>query len=853
MKKILLYLTFALLAQQLYGQACDNCGEKQISTDPREPTNCESDILNHFYWFPGNGSNNSGLPTYTPYGNYTLNNPFWANTNLHVGSLVGFADSDFYPEDGWEVIKVNLGLKADNLTQRNTLPNLAYIALYNKYTGIMRFLGNWPNISNTWSIVKFKVEILRKRQNSPSGINMDKLTATNLLSIQGDAAQPLDQISEEVILEAIAEFPGVSNGGYFFWFDIPVAFDPCICENPVALEMTAVLQTDLDIQIRGVLDGRIIQETQTVENYNRLVANRIIGAATATAAAIVSGGAVIQTSQFIGIVDIFSQRPGIDPTTQTRLNALRDMLNGVSTMVYNSDSLKWRNTVTGDEMSKKDWDRLFLGMSTFLSGAFNFANPISRRPTTTVLGNMTATGTATSTANSGDVMYWGAPGSSWPETLNEEVSNSPFGGKAPEYPLYNKPLGTFSLIRTPTVRANHRLLYFGTVLNLEGQYSQTYNGLVRLLRLYPENDLLYYINPELRADLDETDIKVSIHVKNPNNKVFGPEYFIYKNLDLDTIFGAFAPGTNLSPEEAKASVFPINLSQAIDSIDYISPPVPINQFREMGFQIPLIADASNASVSDLKIYYKFFIDFKSKNAGRNGEKVTNTQIFTFPVDVNTINESSFDFPAHIKFIDLAKNENGISFSNPQIFSEEDRIFSSGLVRINANLSTSNSAKVKIYSLVGFVIDEGVTIAPEIELITGYPFDEVYPQPMTSAAFVNSFCKQQISGLTYRANEFSASPIAPEEDSPALTQPKPVVHRAFVYPNPARDVISFGLDMEEQTPFNYAFTNNTGHVLFKGDQMQGTQTIRLSSVAPGVYFVNIWGQDFSLVKKVVVIR
>src|SRR6056297_2389754 len=123
------------------------CGNG-ISTDPRNSSNADRpEMENTFYWFPHNGDNHANFDFLTKGGiTYTgITNPFWAfTTTLPVGQLFGQDESDFYPEDGWELLKVNFGYLLDG-SPRIDPPAMPYMALYNKYSGTIRFLGMWPN------------------------------------------------------------------------------------------------------------------------------------------------------------------------------------------------------------------------------------------------------------------------------------------------------------------------------------------------------------------------------------------------------------------------------------------------------------------------------------------------------------------------------------------------------------------------------------------------------------------------------------------------------------------------------------------------------------------------------------
>jgi hypothetical protein len=92
-------------AQMSFGQNCPD----DVSTDPRNPSNSDRpDLENTFFWFPYGGNDHNSFEFLTSGGTYpSINSPFWNPTSLMVGQLVNLQNSDFYPEDGWELLKVN--------------------------------------------------------------------------------------------------------------------------------------------------------------------------------------------------------------------------------------------------------------------------------------------------------------------------------------------------------------------------------------------------------------------------------------------------------------------------------------------------------------------------------------------------------------------------------------------------------------------------------------------------------------------------------------------------------------------------------------------------------------------------
>jgi hypothetical protein len=145
MKNILIII---LLISPLWTIAQDEaiCGDTPwgFSTDPENATNPEcSTIVNTFDWRTPRW--------YTPFylGKESIDNsvpsPFFNDANLAISEIYRtdtYAGKDFEVEDGWELI-------IDGITEQQggqTESTIVYLALYNKYTGILRIFGAHYNI-----------------------------------------------------------------------------------------------------------------------------------------------------------------------------------------------------------------------------------------------------------------------------------------------------------------------------------------------------------------------------------------------------------------------------------------------------------------------------------------------------------------------------------------------------------------------------------------------------------------------------------------------------------------------------------------------------------------------------------
>lgn len=857
--QFLLVALACMVAASGYSQNCPD----EVSTDPRSPNNLDRpEFENNFYWFPHNGNDHASFEILTSGGTYpSINNPFWVPTNLMVGQLVNLQNSDFYPEDGWELLKVNFGRLNDGSARVNK-PSMPYMILYNRYTGTMRFLGMWPDASNSWQIIRFQIGILDKKWTPPPSQNGTQLQATNLLSVQGDAIQPLDQQTEETVYEVITEYPGISNASFFFWFDLPVAYDPCICNNDVAIQLDATVENQWDVTVKGVLDAQLIQQGVPANGHSSLVAKRIIGAAGATVAAIASGGSVVNVGAFTGLLDIFSQRPGVSDDTQEGLELLQGVLNAAAEVTYDPGKLEWRNTVTGDTLTRKDWEKLFSGIGSFLNAGVDFANPGSQagKPKTSVVGTITATGTATLNQNTGDLVYLAVPGSEWTSSL-DEVIESTTDGLNPEYPIYNNPLGTFSLLKTPTLKVKTDEIDLCVNVRADELGNPEYGRLKRtVFTLFFDNEeFLYYFNPILNKNDEDLRILASIVVKS-------------KNAGFQRVFYGDENGTECIASQHGLDEFKIfrgtNLYSSVDNTERISYPVQLDFLNDM--VVGFTGNDGNLSHTDYDFFIRFNISGNSTDLGKNGLANRVDQVLSFPLHPEGYTGQVAppiidldDIP--IEIVDLQNYHQTYNpYVLPLVFQSNQPVpyqpgneaWHDELVEIHAQISSPSQLST-VSSEVGIKLSPGARISPSTHLKIGVPLQGAVPQAEATSNYVSDFCQNIITNNQYQANQFSA--LAPQLPSPSQDfleqyyRPEQIQNKIEFSPNPASDLLSLRSSHLDMT--SITIHDLSGRPIKQQNlQAHSRETqINLADIAPGTYIVRVDCGDEVFSEKLVVTK
>ncbi|MDP2174679.1 MAG: T9SS type A sorting domain-containing protein [Bacteroidota bacterium] len=844
-----LYFNISLNAQ---------CEDKGISTNPTNPQNNENpSARNNFFWFPFNGNTNSQIHYRLSGTNQdvNMNNPFWqpsSSTSLFE-QYAQYGNSDFYPEDGWELIKSDFGKLADNSTLRQTLPGMIYFCLYNRYTGTMRFFGAIPNANEAFQVAKFRITLLTHRRGTPNISNNNKnLDATNLLSIQGNSIGTLDEETNENIIEVTTDFPGVLPAAYFFWFDIPVAYDPCICYNNTAVELNGILIKNSTVTLTGDLFGTLQTTTTPPGNiYSNLVLKRVVGLGTALATAAVTKGAVIQTGKFIDFISLITNNPNINASEKTQYEMLQKFLNSTNNLIRKDD--KWVDAITNESMTDAQFVSMMSGINSFVSSGIDIATKGEggSKSTTTVNGKIYLTGSIIQKEDITQKPYWAVPGSNWASTCEEEVSSMGNGTpeKKPEYPIYNEPLGTFAFIKKPKLKLNIKRAYEYSInqSTLDQNFNPNYwlcDGFK--FEGYLMEDLQFTVNPKLNINPSKTKIKVMFYAdcERETSKTWKWE-LMDENKIPSNIKSSWNPA-------AIKERNPINMISTIDNQSFMSIPVDINDFRELFFKGTVIVKDFNKFIEPIfhtsetdiasymlpKFYLKFYIEFESNNVGKDGKKIKNTQIFTVPVEYDGFDD---DFP-YIK-ADLNTNDH-IDINTPGgiIYNSSKTVYAK-TIRISTNLKTSNGAKVRIFATEEIIIDPNVEIDPNIELIISKnPFQQLHPQNLKDNLYVKDFCENKISGLQYKANNWASSvpPAFSIDDN--LDNNNDFINKLIstISPNPTTANFTVSIFNNNEQDYSIALMDVTGKVLFNisYNGSQTSQFIETNGLAAGIYFVKI---------------
>jgi hypothetical protein len=216
--------------------------------NPAPPYNQDNKYLNGFNWWNPIGY------VLEPFMAFNPGQPYGFMSNIQHPSILPYYSylrkdlgaEELTPQNGWELLLVNLGRYPDNQNQLTEMSFSAvpYIVLYNRYRGVIRvFVQHGRNEVPNSAIDG--VQIYLEYEKPPN----DNGNVSGLLRLGQGLDRTLDQNSVTRTLSVVAP----TNGLYNFWMsgDIQIAYDPCVCWQPSILNMRFRFFSTTDLTLHG--------------------------------------------------------------------------------------------------------------------------------------------------------------------------------------------------------------------------------------------------------------------------------------------------------------------------------------------------------------------------------------------------------------------------------------------------------------------------------------------------------------------------------------------------------------------------------------------------------------------------
>ena len=416
----------------------------------------------------------------------TAQSPFYSSGLYYPFSKS--ASSDFQPKDGWELIKQDMGyfydasvtpalpawqggamgyypiLPGDN---RKNGSEINYFVLFNKYSGIIRIMGQIPNPTSQ-STIYVKMRFLTPNDylgaGDPYQPNVNALF--NHYNPSTYLTQALDQPTYVTEISAPAAFP---SSGEMFYADFQMAYDPCVCLFQSGFEVDFSSITTANINLTGTYAGvSNIPLASINSNLGTVGGNDFI------ASVFDNGGSPQATIQ--SAIQNYNQASNVsNGIVQNGLSALATLLgigsdlgeafgtisSGGIPVVTSAGVTSAVNTILSNASSTQVKDGLDAAskVASFFSG---IAGQVNSSPPPAALtvesGYLQASGTITydPSVYHGINFRVGVPGSKDAGTLPEYAPANSYGDVLPNYPMYNEQMGLFALLKTPSVRQYYK-------------------------------------------------------------------------------------------------------------------------------------------------------------------------------------------------------------------------------------------------------------------------------------------------------------------------------------------------------------------------------------------------------------
>lgn len=466
-----MFLLLLIVGIQTVLCAQSDCAGKGTVTNPTSPyipdkIGTSEEVNQLFDW----RLQTVGWP-YKPYGattSTTIRNPFNETSNGDAKLLAKGLASDFNPQDGWELLKIDLGYLVNGITPRNDYTNgqaaIPYVLLYNKYRGKLRVFAYYSTQSANMLLISIGFN---------KGSNGNTLYTTGNMAFSSTFATPLDappSMGTSIVCTPYGELSG--GTGTFSYGEFDIAYDPCICNfnSEILVSFQSVLEGNLELTGTLFAEMKTIPTKPTQSGMNQALAILGAGAKVGANIALLSSGNPVGAIGLIGSIPDFinaiASTTKLSSDDKKELQDFATLSNQVSGSVENVYSIykaiyKPEVDASGKPMTPKG-ERISTALgktNTFISDKL-IKKANAGIPGSYIQGGMKIQGTNNfrwePIANKIPV-----PGSKdayrYPLTyfISGNTNTSFLDGRPiPEGVLYNEPLGVFNLMETPIAYMN---------------------------------------------------------------------------------------------------------------------------------------------------------------------------------------------------------------------------------------------------------------------------------------------------------------------------------------------------------------------------------------------------------------
>ncbi len=717
MKSILFLAMLFFLATTLNGQF-----NNEVSTNPSNPTNLalpdlpgtnntpDERYLNGFKWWDVNQYQltdmyyNSTVP-YSNMSNFQSPNISEYYRYLNPG-LEGNGAGIMTPENGWELILVNLGYYPDNQNTHEyiDLNALPYVVLYNRYSGILRvFVQYGENVLPSDAIDGIRINLLYDL-----GDNSNNLTG--ILRLGKGIDKALDRASSVTTISSYAP----ANGTVNFWLstDFQLHYDPCACLRPTELKLdfTAISSSNIDLVGRA-----LTVNVDSIFYNNEVVENNILGNIDYTNGSIgnpneTRDGFIVYKemerliSDYIEKLEQYELELASNNVTNGKINesikilkVLKKILEvGITAVTGSSEFIslvtekpwfdfKPKDTTAAAKEDAKKKTKNFYKAASKIMGEFSsffrsknltaIEGPTKPEFPTIAFTEMSFRGNINDIQSLGGPLFY-TPGSYKIRPNEEDDVTSVY-----EYPVYNDPVGIFALMRTPKLKTSYSHgVHYQNRVN-EGNFMRFFTSEISDYQFALEEPLVFKFNEAL--DIESYEILAQLETKitepTPSNEIIidgiainGSSNVTINDLRTVSNTSGTVNQSSYQVNESTESVY------GYEGIYYNSPNSTIFPQNLVGNEIifgPPIDTSSNANISFLseKVSLSTFstmvsqISFKNQMTATAGYAGSSQFENTQPYLNSAIKEFSHKLKLEVNVTFLNSDSNGEKVNETFLF------------------------------------------------------------------------------------------------------------------------------------------------------------------------------------------
>lgn len=510
-----------------------------VSTDPDNPSNLNSlplfangsqndQYLNGFDWFPIGAP---GTPDEGLYLGYNLTNMNFAGTPLPIMSNI-MSNQGTLPyynyifngplpltENGWELLLVNTGRFADDITDipisSADLHAFPYIVIYNRYLGKIRVFCKF-GLDQTVHAAADAVEI------SILFSNIDEYSG--LMRLYDGMDRPLDVNTDNFKMTSIAKAQNFGNKWYST--DFQIAYDPCTCfyKSEIQLVFSQIKKSTLTAHSRTITleDQSLIDNSSLTVNPSDWLSGFDYSGTTANGGIAIAKSLDLMTSRYIAELEEYKQEfaatQAANAEVERRLaiiklfenvvvqgggSAIVSLVNlpfwgKVDTFAHDLIGFDVIDSASLVKLGKKYLGQGVTGLKTMIAGEMK---PLPQKPEVPVA-------TFSETSYSGQILQhsdYAGPVFYTPGTYGSQGTGKPTLTSVYYYPIYNEVLGSFALLKKPKIRITKFI--FDEEDELFQETTQNYLGLHRIkLQRYQSWSKSYNISLSEKLEFAFNDV-----------------------------------------------------------------------------------------------------------------------------------------------------------------------------------------------------------------------------------------------------------------------------------------------------------------------------------------------------------